>query len=801
MTPPYFLPRGLAACVLTSGLAVAVDLNNDGLSDVWQQRFSAGNLQPEGDEDGDAYTNLEECAAGTDPFLATDYPRQEPITVGPGGQPLFISFPTQEGKRYQLSRSEALGNFIDVGTPLPGTGEMMELAVDDQTPSTVAGVVEHSLWANVTGVDLTSLTSLAAFPASPDGEIFLPEFEIEPALGVGFGGRLRAVVEAPASGQFIFSLTAAGPAELLLSSDESETNLVKIAELLPGQNDADPGVWNVYPNQQSAPLQLTEGSKYAIEVRYLAPVPQAHCEVGWLTPAGGNTTPLPGSIIVPKTFLEAPVVPAVVLNHDYDSEGQTGQLWPNNAAPATAPPGMSGLAESFLSSWPNASVPFSSTLDGDFYATFLFQMNTGHKQVILRFRDEDVVPPLRGPRIDVERDNADPSRAVIRAGRGGDQAEIEVTYGAVYRVEIVGTFSAEGFSYRTPAGMEVVPQKRFDLYVSDAAGNLIGSASDLLFRESETNQLTALEAHQLVFNPNAVFDDWYISAGSIPGAGYVETNLTGFLVGGGDQFFRVRIDDQDQDNDGLADWDEIQLSKHQPFLFFDAESVTGTSDSDALATVLQATAPRPIFSLQASDTVAFESNFPLGGEDHGEIIVTRSGGLAPVTLTLTRPPLTSTGNTATVCDGTCCTLIGSAGDEAVENNDYLITDEEGKIVTNTLSFGFGEMSRTLTVKAMPDERAEYPETLNLALGADPSYDLSELNGASIQIFDLPDHPDNVTAFQGSFVAEPGKSSNVSGFATAKLSGCRTQVLLSTGNPSSMLREKLLMIRSPIMFGI
>ncbi len=50
--------------------APVVDLDGDGFSDIWEVAFDAQNLVPQGDEDGDGSTNLQECENGTDPFDA-----------------------------------------------------------------------------------------------------------------------------------------------------------------------------------------------------------------------------------------------------------------------------------------------------------------------------------------------------------------------------------------------------------------------------------------------------------------------------------------------------------------------------------------------------------------------------------------------------------------------------------------------------------------------------------------------------------------------------------------------------------
>ena len=131
--------------------AFAVDIDNDGLSDIWQQKFGAQALLATADDDGDGYTNGEEATAATDPFDSSDYPKQGGMRAGPGENLKILEFPTKVGKWYQLSESRDLQNFAPVGPLLSGTGQMMHLQLDTQNTSKRATQINHELWANVTG--------------------------------------------------------------------------------------------------------------------------------------------------------------------------------------------------------------------------------------------------------------------------------------------------------------------------------------------------------------------------------------------------------------------------------------------------------------------------------------------------------------------------------------------------------------------------------------------------------------------------------------------------------------------------
>jgi len=96
-----------AVFLLTAGLfgfpaivSAVVDLNNNGLGDVWEERYNTAGLVPDDDEDGDGQTNQEESFAGTDPrdsrlsLVISE-------TVVAGGN-VTIKWASQPGKAYRV---------------------------------------------------------------------------------------------------------------------------------------------------------------------------------------------------------------------------------------------------------------------------------------------------------------------------------------------------------------------------------------------------------------------------------------------------------------------------------------------------------------------------------------------------------------------------------------------------------------------------------------------------------------------------------------------------------------------------
>ncbi|MCB1101084.1 MAG: hypothetical protein KDL10_01895, partial [Kiritimatiellae bacterium] len=64
------LVTGACLHLATTQAMARIDLATNHLSDVWEVAYGQG-LAPEGDSDGDGFSNLEEAIAGTDPHDGT----------------------------------------------------------------------------------------------------------------------------------------------------------------------------------------------------------------------------------------------------------------------------------------------------------------------------------------------------------------------------------------------------------------------------------------------------------------------------------------------------------------------------------------------------------------------------------------------------------------------------------------------------------------------------------------------------------------------------------------------------------
>ncbi len=94
----------VAVSILLAGVAAVpaqmVDLNGNGMSDIWEWLYNAYGINPNTDPDGDLFSNIQEAQAGTNPFDSNSFPH---ITFSAFATNNFsVTLPCALGKQYQL---------------------------------------------------------------------------------------------------------------------------------------------------------------------------------------------------------------------------------------------------------------------------------------------------------------------------------------------------------------------------------------------------------------------------------------------------------------------------------------------------------------------------------------------------------------------------------------------------------------------------------------------------------------------------------------------------------------------------
>jgi endonuclease/exonuclease/phosphatase family metal-dependent hydrolase len=166
-----------------------------------------------------------------------------------------------------------------------------------------SGSITREVWTGVTGSTVTDLTGNAAYPDNPSSTGALNLYLQSPANeSDSYGQRIRGYVTVPQTGSYTFWIASDNTSELWLSTSENPANKQRIAWLGASTH---PGEWAAQENaqvavtQQSAPIPLTAGARYYIEVLHKENTGNDHVAVGWRLPNGLYERPIPAHRLSP----------------------------------------------------------------------------------------------------------------------------------------------------------------------------------------------------------------------------------------------------------------------------------------------------------------------------------------------------------------------------------------------------------------------------------------------------------------------------------------------------------------------
>jgi hypothetical protein len=147
--------------------------------------------------------------------------------------------------------------------------------VANYNPATASGLTRE-VWLNVAGTYVTNLTSLPAYPFSPDLTTSVSNLFTAPVnFGDNYGQRISGIFHAPRTGIYLFHISGDDRCELWVTTATGGRQLV--AEV-PGHTD--PGEWDTYQEQRSAPIELEAGQSYVVEALMKEGSQGDHLEVG-----------------------------------------------------------------------------------------------------------------------------------------------------------------------------------------------------------------------------------------------------------------------------------------------------------------------------------------------------------------------------------------------------------------------------------------------------------------------------------------------------------------------------------------
>ncbi len=129
----------LVACLALAGTgriyAQMIDLNGDGMSDIWEWIYGANGVDPNADPDGDGVINRLEAIAGTNPFDSNSVPKISSVIYNTNAT-FSVTFSNVLGKFYQLQSVQSANDteWVNVTNIVARSGPVSTLTVTSDVP-------------------------------------------------------------------------------------------------------------------------------------------------------------------------------------------------------------------------------------------------------------------------------------------------------------------------------------------------------------------------------------------------------------------------------------------------------------------------------------------------------------------------------------------------------------------------------------------------------------------------------------------------------------------------------------------
>jgi len=171
-------------------------------------------------------------------------------------------------------------------------------------------------YAGISGGRVADLTAAAAFPDAPTVEEVVNS-QLETGVNVAdyYGQRVRALLTPTVTGSYTFWVATDDGGELWLGTDHLPASRRRIAYVSGWTNSRE---WTRELNQKSAPIALTAGTRYYIEVLQKENTGGDNLAVAWQVPGTTATNVIPAAVLTP--FLDPPVIRTQPLSLDIEEQ-------------------------------------------------------------------------------------------------------------------------------------------------------------------------------------------------------------------------------------------------------------------------------------------------------------------------------------------------------------------------------------------------------------------------------------------------------------------------------------------------
>ncbi|MCI0540466.1 MAG: hypothetical protein L0Z50_35125 [Verrucomicrobiales bacterium] len=236
------------------------------------------------------------------------------VTLSPNGRTATLKTGQQtSGTKYTLT-VKAIVDIVTPSnkiTPDPTT-------VDFTAAVLTSGAVGFEAYNNITGTAIDGLTAETKFPDEPDFVSTSTALDTRPVYPndshENYGGRLRTILTPAETADYDFFLRSDDASQLYFNSTDDSFDAAKL-ELIAEETgccDAYHEAGNGDPETTQAPIHLTAGRKYAMQVLWKEGGGGDYAQVAWRK--AGDATPASALTPIPGKFLSWYVSPDVFLD-------------------------------------------------------------------------------------------------------------------------------------------------------------------------------------------------------------------------------------------------------------------------------------------------------------------------------------------------------------------------------------------------------------------------------------------------------------------------------------------------------
>jgi len=136
---------------------------------------------------------------------------------------------------------------------------------------------------------LADFGDAAIMAKAPDQKFETNTGETKRNIGNGYISRITGFVEAPESGEYVFAICSDDDSVLSVGTTDDPSTLREVAKV---EGYSDPGIYDAQPAQQSKPIRLEKGRRYAILALHAEGGGGDHVELAWRLPNGKWEQPL-----------------------------------------------------------------------------------------------------------------------------------------------------------------------------------------------------------------------------------------------------------------------------------------------------------------------------------------------------------------------------------------------------------------------------------------------------------------------------------------------------------------------------